>query len=227
MKGLLAVYGRPRLIFVLLMGFASGLPLALTGATLAVRLTEAHVMLGAIGAYALVQTAYNFKVLWAPFLDRVPLPLLTAWLGRRRSWLLFIQILLALAIWGLGRTDPTDAWTTALWAVGVAFLSASQDIVIDAYRVEILTADEQGAGAAATQFGYRLGMIASGAGALYAAAGFGWTGAYATMAALMLVGIATTLAAPEPVTAVVPGDGLGQDGQGQDGLGQDGQGQDG
>jgi PAT family beta-lactamase induction signal transducer AmpG len=199
-----AAYREPRLLAVLAMGFASGLPLALTGATLGVRLTEAHVSLAAIGFYALVQLAYNFKALWAPFLDRVPVPLLTRWLGRRRSWLVVLAILLMGAIGGLGVTDPVAApVATVAWAVLVAFLSASQDVVIDAYRVEALTQGEQGAGAAATQMGYRLGMIASGAGALYAATGFGWSTAYLVMAGLMVIGVATALCAPEPAASCV------------------------
>jgi PAT family beta-lactamase induction signal transducer AmpG len=194
-----AAYRQPRLFAVLAMGFASGLPLALTGATLGVRLTEAHVSLAAIGYYALVGLAYNFKVLWAPLLDRVPVPGLTRLIGRRRSWLIVLAVALMAAIYGLGATDPEAAPGAAVvWAVVVAFLSASQDVVIDAYRVEILHDAEQGAGAAATQLGYRLGMIASGAGALYAATAWGWAGAYAVMAGLMLIGVATALVAPEP-----------------------------
>src|SRR5690242_14906967 len=131
--------------------------------------------------------------------DALPIPLLTARLGRRRSWALVIQFLLALAILALGMTDPrVDPVATALAAVVVAFLSASQDIVIDAYRIELLRPEEQGAGAAATQWGYRFGLLASGAGALYAASYGGWSFAYALMAALMLVGMITVWLTPEP-----------------------------
>jgi PAT family beta-lactamase induction signal transducer AmpG len=195
----LSVYREPRLVAILLMGFSSGLPLALTGATLSLRLADIGVSLTAIGLFTLVRFSYSFKFLWAPVIDRLPLPGLTTRLGRRRGWALAIQALLALAILWLGFTDPlTDPWTTAVAAVVVAFLSASQDIVIDAYRIELLTAEEQGAGAAATQWGYRFGMIASGAGALYAASFSGWAFAYALMAGLMLVGMATVWATPEP-----------------------------
>src|SRR4051794_2181698 len=195
----LSVYREPRLVAILLMGFSSGLPLALTGATLSLRLADIGVSLTAIGLFTLVRFSYSFKFLWAPVIDRLPLPGITSRLGRRRGWALVIQAALALAILFLGFTDPlTDPWMTAFAAVIVAFLSASQDIVIDAYRIELLTPEEQGAGAAATQWGYRFGMIASGAGALYAASFGGWGFAYALMAALMLVGMATVWATPEP-----------------------------
>jgi len=181
------------------MGFSSGLPFALTGATLSLRLADLGVSLTAIGLFTLVRFSYSCKFLWSPLIDRLPIPLLTAHLGRRRGWALAIQPLLAVAILALGMTDPrTSAWSTALAAVFVAFLSASQDIVIDAYRIELLRHEEQGAGAAATQWGYRFGMIASGAGALYAASFGGWEFAYALMAALMLVGMMAVYLTPEP-----------------------------
>src|SRR5579862_3384514 len=192
----LAVYRQPRLVAILLMGFSSGLPLVLTFGTLSYWLAETGVSLTAIGLFGLVRTSYSLKFLWSPLIDRLPIPVLTRWLGRRRSWALTIQVLLALAI---GATDPkVDPFTTALAAVVVAFLSASQDIVIDAYRIDLLKPEEQGAGAAATQWGYRFGMLASGAGALYAASFGGWHLAYAIMAALMLVGMLTVWFTPEP-----------------------------
>ena len=195
----LAVYRRPRLIAVLLMGFSSGLPLALTFGTLSYWLAETGVSLTAFGLFGLVRASYSLKWCWSPLIDRLPIPFLTARLGRRRSWALLIQFLLALAILALGMTDPKiDPVATALAAVVVAFLSASQDIVIDAYRIELLLPEEQGAGAAATQWGYRFGMLASGAGALYAASYGGWHFAYAAMAALMLVGMVTVWFTPEP-----------------------------
>src|SRR5437762_2222270 len=198
----LAVYRQPRLLAILLMGFSSGLPLALTGATLSLWLADVGVSLTAIGVFTLVRFSYSFKFLWSPLIDRLPIPLLTARLGRRRGWALAIQLLLALAILALGLTDPrASPWPTAFVAVIVAFLSASQDIVIDAYRIELLLPEEQGAGAAATQWGYRFGMLAAGAGALYAASFGGWSFAYGLMAALMLVGMATVWLTPEPEEA--------------------------
>lgn len=194
----LGVYRDRRMLAILCMGFSSGLPYALTGSTLSIWLRKEGVSLTDIGLFSLVGLAYILKFLWSPVLDRVALPLLTPRLGRRRSWALLIQLLLALAILALGFTDPvTERFRVALFAVLVAFLSASQDIVIDAYRVELLAAAEQGAGAAATQVGYRFGIIASTAGALYLSA-FGWGAAYAVMAASMLVGFVTVLLTREP-----------------------------
>jgi len=199
----LRVYRQPRMVAILLMGFASGLPLALTGATLSLRLADIGVSLTAIGLFTLVRFSYSCKFLWSPLIDRLPIPLLTARLGRRRGWALALQGALVAAILALGLTDPrTRPISTALAAVVVAFLSASQDIVIDAYRIELLRPEEQGAGAAATQWGYRFGMLASGAGALYAASFGGWTFAYAAMAALMLLGMVTVWLTPEPAAAL-------------------------
>ncbi len=195
----LRLYGRPRMLAILGMGFASGLPLALTGATLQYWLTESRVSLTNIGLFALVGVAYTLKFVWSPVLDRVPLPWFSARMGQRRSWLLLIQLLLALALVGLGSADPAlDPWRTALFAALVAFLSASQDIVIDAYRIELLHEDEQGAGAAATQWGYRFGMIASGAGAFALAEFVGWPRTYLAMASLVGVGLITVVLTPEP-----------------------------
>jgi PAT family beta-lactamase induction signal transducer AmpG len=192
-------YREPRLLAVLFMGFSSGLPLALTVSTLTFWLAQSGVTRTSIGLFAFVGVSYNLKFLWSPLIDRLPLPVLTAILGRRRSWALVTQIALVFAILALGMSDPAvNAARTALFAVIVAFLSASQDIVIDAFRIELLTEEEQGAGAAATQLGYRLGMIASSAGALYASAYGGWHFAYGLMAVLMSVGIVTVLLTPEP-----------------------------
>jgi MFS transporter, PAT family, beta-lactamase induction signal transducer AmpG len=194
-----AVYLEPRLVVVLLLGFASGLPLLLTLSTLSIWLTEQGVTLTTIGLFAMVGTPYTLKFLWAPLVDRLPIPLLTACLGRRRSWLLTIQAGLIAGIVALGATRPAAApVSTAACALVVAFLSASQDIVIDAYRIEIVHEHEQGAAAAMTQLGYRLGMLASGAGALILAEHVSWFAVYAVMAGLLLVGVATTLLAPEP-----------------------------
>ena len=194
-----AIYADRRIVAIFFMGFSSGLPLALTGATLGIWLTEARVDLTTIGVFALVGIAYNVKFVWAPLMDRAPLPLLTRWLGRRRSWALVTQAALIAALLAMGRGDPgAEPALTALLAVAVAFCSASQDIVIDAFRVDLLEAHEQGAGAASTQFGYRLGMLVSGAGALYAASYGGWSIAYTLMAACVLVGVAAVLLTPEP-----------------------------
>ncbi len=201
----LRVYGDRRILAILLMGFASGLPLALTGATLSIWLKQSGISLTSIGLFAQAGLAYNLKFLWAPAIDRVSIPVLTRCFGRRRSWALLIQALLAIALFVLGHTNPADGpGRTAICAVIVAFLSASQDIVIDAYRVELLHRDEQGAGAAATQIGYRLGMIASGAGALYLAFFLGWSEAYSVMAALIILSMGVVLATREPQGAPPP-----------------------
>ncbi len=201
----LRVYGDRRILAILLMGFASGLPLALTGATLSIWLKTSGVSLTAIGLFAQVGLAYNLKFLWAPALDRVSLPVLGRRFGRRRSWALLIQALLAASLLLLGAADPeAGVLHTVVCAALVAFLSASQDVVIDAYRVELLAAPEQGAGAAATQLGYRIGMIASGAGALYFAAYLGWFAAYAVMAALIVLGMGVILATREPEASRAP-----------------------
>ena len=201
----LAIYGDRRMLAILVMGFASGLPLALTGSTLSIWLKEAGISLTAIGLFAGVGLAYTLKFLWAPAIDRVVLPLMTRALGRRRGWAIVIEALLALALLALGAGDPVHhPLRVALAAVVVAFLSASQDIVIDAFRVELLHEREQGAGAAATQVGYRIGMVASTAGALYLATFFGWFWAYAGMAALLGVGMAGVLMAREPPAPPAP-----------------------
>ncbi|HTS93924.1 MAG TPA: MFS transporter [Stellaceae bacterium] len=201
----LATYRQPRLVSIFFMGFSSGLPLPLTGATLSFWLAKVGVSRTSIGLFSLIGAAYVFKFVWSPLIDRLPIPGLTRRLGRRRSWALLIQALLAPAILALGLTDPgRDLFATALAAVIVAFLSASQDIVIDAYRIELLTPEEQGAGAAATQWGYRFGLLASGAGALYAVAYSGWVFSYSVMAALMAVGFLAVCLSPEPDTDPLP-----------------------
>ena len=192
------VYLRPRLLIILALGFASGLPLALTFGTLTFWLAEEGISKGAIGLFALVGT-YTLKFLWSPLMDQLSLPLLTRWLGRRRGWMLACQIVLMVTMIGLGQTDPTvDIGLMALWAVALAFASASQDIVIDAYRVEILTEQEQ------IVFGYRVGMLISGAGALYIASAAPWSVVYSAMAGAMGLGVLATLLAPEPASVAVP-----------------------
>ena len=191
-----AVYTDVRVLQVLALGFSSGLPLLLTYSTLSAWLATGGVRRAAIGTFALVGTPYAFKFLWAPLIDRVPPPLP---LGRRRGWGITIQILLIGAILGLGSCNPKhDLARMAALAVLVAFLSASQDIVIDAWRVESLNGDRQAPGAAMIGSGYRVGMLVSGAGSLLIAAYAGWFAAYATMAALLSVGLLVFLLGPEP-----------------------------
>ena len=192
----IAAYTEPRVLQVLALGFSSGLPLLLTYSTLSAWLATVGVRRAAIGAFALVGTPYAFKFLWAPLIDRVPPPLP---LGRRRGWGITIQILLIGAILALGLCNPKhNLPQMAVLAVVVAFLSASQDIVIDAWRVESTIGDQQAPGAAMIGAGYRIGMLVSGAGCLLIAAYAGWFVAYATMAALLGVGALVFLFGPEP-----------------------------
>jgi PAT family beta-lactamase induction signal transducer AmpG len=198
-RSALAGYLTPRMLIILAMGFASGLPLLLTLSTLSYWLSKVGVDKTTIGLFALVGTPYTFKFLWAPFMDQLRLPLLTAMLGRRRSWLLLTQILLTIAIFLMGQTDPaTEPARTAIVAIVVAFLSASQDIVIDAYRIEILPEEEQGQGAAATQTGYRFGLLLAGAGALALSDYVSWPLVFTVLAGAMAASVIITLLAPEP-----------------------------
>ena len=200
----LAAYTDRHVLQVLALGFSSGLPLMLTYLTLSAWLATAGIKRGAIGAFALVSTFYALKFLWSPLIDRLPPPLP---LGRRRGWGLSIQIALVAAILALGLSDPKRSLgTMAVLAGVVAFLSASQDIVIDAWRIEILPVDLQGPGAAMIQTGYYMGMLASSAGALVIAARFGWFAAYVIMAALLAISMLTFLLGPEPNVAAAVSD---------------------
>jgi PAT family beta-lactamase induction signal transducer AmpG len=193
------VYGDRRMLVILLMGFSSGLPLLLTLSTLSYWLEKNGVDLTTIGLFALVGVPYSFKFVWAPLIDQGRLPLLTRWLGRRRSWALLSQAALIGAILFMGSTDPaTDPWWTAFAALLVAFFSASQDVAIDAYRIEILDEHEQGAGAATTQIGYRIGLIVAGAGAIAASDYIGWPAIFVGLAALTGIGMIAVLIAREP-----------------------------
>ena len=193
------VYLDRRVITVLFLGFASGLPILLVYSTLSAWLSEAGVSKTAIGLFSWASAAYGFKFLWSPLVDRMPLPLFTRMLGQRRGWMIFSQLCVIAAMLGLGSTDPAaNLAMTAVWAVVLAFASATQDIVIDAYRVEVLDEDQLGAGAGNIVLGYRIGMVAASGGALIIADFAGWFWAYAAMAALMGIGIVTVLANPEP-----------------------------
>lgn len=199
----LAAYTDRHILQVLALGFSSGLPLMLTYLTLSAWLATVGIKRSAIGAFNLVTSIYALKFLWSPLIDRLPPPIP---LGRRRGWGLTLQIALVAAIVALGSSDPKrHLGAMAVLAAVVAFLSASQDIVIDAWRIEILPVDLQGPGAAMIQTGYYMGMLASGSAALVIAARFGWFAAYATMAVLLAVSMLTFLLGPEPkVTAAVP-----------------------
>ncbi len=204
----LAVYRQPRVLIVLLLGFSSGLPLALSGSTLQIWMRESGVDLGTIGLLALVGTPYTLKFLWAPLVDALHVPFFTRAFGRRRGWLLFSQLLLIATILALALSDPSRApFAAAFAALLVATASSTQDIVVDAFRVESLPESEQAAGMASYVAAYRIGMLVSTAGALFMVSGFessglprtaAWMWGYVAMAALVLIGTVTALAATEP-----------------------------
>ena len=195
----IGVYRDRRMVIILLLGFSSGLPLLLTLSTLSYWLAEVGVTKIAIGLFALVGLPYTLSIVWAPVVDHVNLPILTRTFGRRRGWALASQVGLIAAILAVGATDPTATpWATAIFALSVAFFSAIQSVVIDAYRIEILRDDEQGAGASMIFIGYRVGLLAAGAGALLLSVYIGWFWAFAVMSALVLVGVVTVLLCPEP-----------------------------
>ncbi|CAG0943767.1 Anhydromuropeptide permease [Gammaproteobacteria bacterium] len=196
----LGVYLHRRVLAMLFLGFSAGLPFPLVFATLSAWLATAGVQKSSIGMFTWVGMTYSLKFLWAPLVDRVPLPGIGAWLGRRRSWMLLAQAGVAAALMGLAGADPAgDLARVAALSVAVAFCSATQDIAIDAWRIEAVAQRLQGAMAAAYQFGYRLAMLAAGAGALFIADFLSWPAAYHAMAALMLVGVVTVFIIEEPV----------------------------
>lgn len=186
----------------LLLGFASGLPLALSGATLQAWLTTEGLSLKTIGWFSLAGQPYAWKFLWAPALDRYALP----WLGRRRGWMAVLQLALAASVAAIALTPiPAGLLLLAALAVAVAFLSATQDIVIDAWRTEILQPEERGLGAGAAVLGYRLGMLVSGALSLVAAGSFGWRPVLLGLALLLALMPLLTLWAPESADTAAAG----------------------
>ena len=198
----LRVYLHPRVLAMLFLGFSAGLPFLLVASTLSAWLKTAGTSIGDIGLFAAVGILYSLKFLWAPLVDGLSIPLLTNWIGRRRSWMLLSQCLLICALLGLAWSDPGDDLTRfAGFAALVAFASATQDIVIDAYRIEAVELKVQGAMAASYQTGYRLGLVLAGAGALFIAQIVSWQAAYEAMAASMAIGIITVLLIAEPSSA--------------------------
>ena len=218
----LKVYLEPASLRMLSLGFSAGLPLLLVFGTLSFWLREAGIDRTTIGYLSWVGLAYGFKWVWSPLVDRMPLPLLTRLLGRRRSWLLFAQAVVIAGLVGMAFTDPRLALLPVVWcAIAVAFGSATQDIALDAFRIESADTERQAALAATYQTGYRLAMIWAGAGALWIAARAevppevagaatayqhaAWMTAYLVMAASMLPGVLTVLFSPEPAhKAIAP-----------------------
>ncbi len=202
-----------RVLCLLAMGFSAGIPILLIFSSLSLWLGEAGVERKAVTFFSWAALGYSFKFVWAPLIDRLPLPLLTARLGRRRAWMLLAQLGVIAAIAGMACTNPAAGAQAlqqmALWAVLLGFASATQDIVIDAYRIEMAGPEQQGLLSSAYIAGYRLGMIVAGAGALYLASYWGsskgayvyeaWRWTYAVMACTMGVGVLTTLLTREPV----------------------------
>src|SRR4051795_7658707 len=204
-----AVYLQPRVLIVLLLGFSAGLPLALSGSTLRLWMRQSGVDLETIGLFALVGTPYTIKFLWAPVVDALDAPLFSRLLGRRRGWLVMSQGAMMAAIVLLAFCDPAKvAWYTVFGAaLLVATASATQDIVIDAFRIESLPESEQAAGMASYVAAYRIGVLVSTAGALFIVSGFrelqfslgaAWTLGYLAMAAVAVIGVVTALFASEP-----------------------------
>jgi MFS transporter, PAT family, beta-lactamase induction signal transducer AmpG len=204
----LAVYFKPRVLIVLLLGFSGGLPFSLTGMALQAWLTQSDVDIRTIGLFAAIGLPYVVKFLWAPLTDALDVPILSRWLGRRRGWLMLTQLWLMAAIVALAFCNPVlSPLAVAIAALMVATASATQDILIDAFRIESLPEDEQAAGMASYVAAYRVGALISGAGTLFLVStlkdmGLGtqaaWTAGLVAMALLVLVGIVATLLAVEP-----------------------------
>jgi len=194
------VYLDRRMLALFFLGFSSGLPRLLVYSTLSFWLSKEGLSIKTVGLFASTALPYNVKFLWAPLVDRFRLPFLADWLGLRRAWMVLSQVGLVGAIVALSKVDVgAEPLLTAQLAILVAVFSATQDIVIDAFRIEILEDEEQGAGAAMAVFGYRISMLVASAGALYLVAAFGsWSTAYLIMALFMSVGLVTTLLLKEP-----------------------------
>ncbi|WP_444921360.1 AmpG family muropeptide MFS transporter [Microbulbifer sp. CnH-101-G] len=195
----LGAYLKPRVLTMFFLGFSAGLPLLLVFSTLTAWLRDFGVSRTAIGFFAWVGITFSIKVLWAPIIDQLRLPFFTDKLGKRRGWMLVSQVGIAIGLVGMASVNPQQSlMEVALLALWVAFCSASQDVAIDAYRIEAMDEDYQGAMAANYVFGYRVAMLIAGAGALFIADAFSWSGAYLVMAALMGVGVITCLVVSEP-----------------------------
>lgn len=194
------VYTRPRVLGMVFLGFSAGLPFLLVFSTLSAWLRDVGVELSVIGFFSWVGVTYSIKVFWAPVVDTLPLPWLTKCFGKRRSWMLLAQLGIAAGLVGMANADvESQLQWIAIFAVWVAFCSSTQDIVIDAYRIEAVVVEYQGAMAAMYVLGYRIALLVAGAGAFYLAEYFDWAIAYQLMAACMLVGVAATLIIDEPL----------------------------
>ncbi|MBT8472480.1 MAG: MFS transporter [Marinicaulis sp.] len=194
----LSAYMRPRAIVMLLLGFSAGLPFYMIYQNLSLWLAEAGVSKGEIGLFAWTGFAFTFKFLWAPVVDRMPIPFLEKMIGRRRAWMAAAQIGIALTLVAMSFADPSKSLLyVALVAIAMAFAAATQDIAIDAWRIEAASDAEQGVMAAMYQYGYRVAIMVAGAGALIVADNVNWPAAYQFMALLMGIGLLTALFAPK------------------------------
>ncbi len=201
----LAVYGERRVLVMLLLGFAAGLPFLLIFDTLSVWLRQSGLSLQSISIFALATLSYALKFVWAPVIDRVRLPVLEPLLGPRRAWMLLTQLVVMLGLWAIAGSDPQlELWKVGALAALVGFAGASQDIVIDAWRIEAVDESRHGAMAAAYQWGYRIAMIVAGAVPLFLAEAFSWQFSYAVMAALMSIGMTGVLLAPRETVVRPP-----------------------
>jgi PAT family beta-lactamase induction signal transducer AmpG len=207
-SGVKRVFADKRLALMLALGFSSGLPFLLVFSTQSAWLREAGVSKEHIGLISWVALAYSLKFLWAPLLDQYDAPLIGTWLGRRRGWMALTQIGVALCLVGLAFGDPGQnlLWTIA-FAFSLGFCAATQDVMIDGWRIAIAPPEQQGELSAASQVGYKFAILCAGAGALYLAQFFSWRAAYLSMATLMSVGIVASLLAPEPSVHVESGPG--------------------
>jgi PAT family beta-lactamase induction signal transducer AmpG len=195
----LSIYTRPQVWAMIFLGFSAGLPCLLVFSTLSAWLSDLGVTRSVIGFFSWVGVTYSVKIFWAPVIDRLPLPYLTRVFGRRRSWMLMAQLGIAAGLIGMAYAGSAmQLQHIAICAVVVAFCSATQDIVIDAYRIEAMSANFQGAMAATYVFGYRLALLVAGAGAFYLAEFSTWPQTYLIMAMLMFIGMMTTLLIQEP-----------------------------
>jgi MFS transporter, PAT family, beta-lactamase induction signal transducer AmpG len=193
------IYSRPRVLAMVMLGFSSGLPFLLVFSTLSAWLRDVGVERTTIGFFSWVGITYSIKVIWSPIVDRLSIPGLTSMMGKRRSWMLMAQVTIALGLVGMALQDPqTDLYWIAVFALLVAFGSATQDITIDAYRIEAMDRQYQGAMSASYIFGYRSALLVAGAGAFYIADAMSWSLAYIVMAMLMGIGITMTILISEP-----------------------------
>jgi PAT family beta-lactamase induction signal transducer AmpG len=201
----LRIYTRPRTLSMLALGFSSGLPFMLIFSTLSAWLSQSGIRRATIGMFSWVSLVYTIKFIWSPVVDRLRLPLIGPLLGQRRSWMLLAQLSIAAALLTISTSDPRgDVLHVAMLALWLAFSAATQDIAIDAWRIESAPAREQGSMAAAYQLGYRIAILVGQAGALWLAESAGWARSYSTMAELTVIGIVTTMLVREPTRVAPP-----------------------